>query len=227
MTTTDDVTDPADRTAPHGAGPARPGGDPARIVVAPGQAVPAAPVAVGTPSAVAVAVLLCLGLVALGVVLLRELLVGREVAGTVLVPGEPWLGPLLGSATSVVRGDVAALVGLGGLFLGAVLVAAALAGRPRRSIRLAARDDHEVPVDLDQRGVASLAADAALQDPEVGTSRAAASRRRVVVDVSVDPRDEHDEAALAAALRSRVGERLGDLQPQAKVRVRVHGAVRR
>lgn len=228
MTATSDLTDPRDRTGDLPEDTSAPSSDPSGANGGPDprQAVPAAPVAVGTPSAVPVALLLCLGLVALGVLLLRELLVGREVAGTVLLPGEPWFGPLLTSATSVVPGDVAALAGAGGLVLGVLLVAAAVSSRPRRSIRLGAKDEHAVPVDLDGRGVSSLAADAALQHPEVGTSRAGASGRRVVVDVSVDPRDDHDESELATELTRRVGERLGDLQPRPKVRVRVHGAVR-
>lgn len=191
------------------------------------QAVPAAAVAVGTPSVVAVALLLCLALVGLGVVLLRELLVGREVAGSVLVPGEPWLAPLLASATSVVQGTTALLVGLGGLVLGVLLVASALASRPTRSVRLGSSNPLDVPVDLDGQGVAAIAAEAALADDEVGTSRASAGRRRVQVDVSVDPRDHHDEQALADDLTRRVTERLAGLQPPPKVRVRVHGAVPR
>lgn len=218
-TTTSDVPD-----APTGGLPAP---APAQPAVPANEAVPAAPVAVGTPSAVAVSLLLCLALVGLGAVLLRELVVGREVAGSVLVPGEEWLGPLLASATSVVQGRTAALVGLGGLLLGVLLVASALAGRPVQSVRLGSRNPLDVPVDLDGRGVAAIAAEAALADDEVGTSRASAGRRRVVVDVSVDPRDSHDEASLAADLTRRVGERLADLQPQPKVRVRVHGAVPR
>lgn len=195
--------------------------------VPPEEAVPTAPVAVGTPSAVAVSTLLCLALVALGVVLLRELLVDRELAGTVLVPGEPWVAPLLASATSVVQGEQAALAGLVGMVLGVLLVAAAVANRPPRSVRLGSTDRSAVPVDLDHHGVASIAADAALQDPEVGTSRASAGRRRVRVDVSVDPRDAHDEAALAADLSRRVQERLQDLEHRPRVQVRVHGAVPR
>ncbi|WP_380169240.1 hypothetical protein [Jannaschia sp. R86511] len=218
MTTTDTTG------APSGGAPAGPD---AAAAVPPHEAVPAARVAVGTPSVAALALLLCLGLVGLGAVLLRELLVGREVAGSVLVPGEPWLAPLLASATAVVQGRVAVLVGVVGLVLGALLVGSALAGRPARSVRLGSSNPLDVPVDLDGRGVAAIAAEAALADDEVGTSRASAGRRRVVVDVSVDPRDSHDEAALAADLTRRVGERLEGLQPRPRVRVRVHGAVPR
>ncbi|MGJ7440733.1 hypothetical protein [Aquipuribacter sp. MA13-6] len=233
------TTGTTDETGPDGptgrpldpapAGSAAPAGSPAKAgaAVPANEAVPAAPVAVGTPSAVGVALLLCVALVGLGVVVLRELLVGREVAGTVLVPGGPWLAPLLASATSVVQGRTAVVVGLGGLLLGGLLVASALSGRPVQSVRLGSSNPLDVPVDLDGRGVAAIAAEAALADDEVGTSRASAGRRRVVVDVSVDPRDSHDEASLAADLTRRVGGRLADLQPQPKVRVRVHGAVPR
>lgn len=214
-------------TLAPGEGLPEPTAAPAAGAVPANHAVPAAPVAVGTPSAVPVALLLCAALVGLGVVLLRELLVGREVAGTVLVPGEPWLAPSLASATSVVQGTTAVLVGLGGLLLAVLLVAAALAGRPERSVRLGSSNPLDVPVDLDGHGVAAIAAEAALADDEVGTSRASAGRRRVVVDVSVDPRDSHDETTLAADLTRRVTERLADLQPQPRVRVRVHGAVPR
>lgn len=191
------------------------------------SAVPVAAPPVGTPAVVGVAVLLCLALVGLGVVALREVLIGRQVAGTALVPGEPWLAPLLSSATSVVQGSTAALAGAAGLLLGALLVATAVASRPRRTVRLASRHGLDVPVDVDLRGIASIAADAALADDEVGTSRASAGRRRILVDVSVDPRDSHDEAAVAAGVSARVLERLQDLEPLPKVRVRVHGAVPR
>lgn len=191
------------------------------------DAVPTAGPPMGAPPVAAVALLLCAALVALGVVALREVLVGREVLGAVLVPGEPWLAPLLGSATSLVQGTTAALAGAAGLVLGYLLVAAAVTGRPARSVRLTGRHPLDVPVDLDERGVASIAADAALADPEVGTSRARATRRRVVVDVSVDPRDPHDEPSLAAGLTELVQYRLRDLDPQPRIRVRVHGAVPR
>lgn len=202
-------------------------GSGAPTTVARDQAVPVAGPPLGTPSVVPVAVLLCLALVGLGVVALREVLVGRQVAGTTLVPGDAWLGPLLRSATSLVQGGSAVLAGVGGLLLGVLLVMLAVAARPRPSARLAARHPMDVPVDVDLRGVAALAADAALVDAEVGTSRATARPRRVVVDVSVDPRDSHDEARLAAGVTERVAERLRDLDPSPKVRVRVHGADRR
>jgi hypothetical protein len=191
------------------------------------QVVPVAPLRVGTPPAAGVAVVLCAALVVLGVVALRELVVGREVAGTVPVPGDPWLAPLLGSATAVVAGTTAVLVGAAGMVLGVLLVAAAVAGRPPRGVRLVARHPLDVPVDLDLRGVAALAAEAALADDEVETSRASATRRRVTVDVSVDPREPHDEAALVRAVTARVQDRLVDVDPQPVLRVRVHGAVAR
>jgi hypothetical protein len=197
------------------------------VLVGPEEAVPAAPVPRGAPPGAAVALLLCVALVGLGVVALREVLVGRELPGLGSVPGEAWLAPSLTGATSLVQGWGAVLVGATGLVLGGLLVAAAVAGRPARGIRLVGRHRLDVPLDLDQRGVAALAADAALKDPEVLMSRARAGPRRVVVDVSVDPRDPHDESSLSAGLTSLVEDRLGDLEPCPRVQVRMHGAVPR
>lgn len=178
----------------------------------------------GVPAAVPVAVVLDLALLCLGVVLLRELLVGREVAGDVLVPGEPWLAPALGSATSVLAGTTAAVAGASIAVLGALLLLLALARRPRRTATLGGG---ATPVHLPWRSVAALAADAALRADEVEASRASASGRSVVVDVTLDPRVPHDPAAVRADVTGRVEEVLDGLERPVRVRVRTHGVVPR
>jgi len=190
----------------------------------PAEALPAAAAPVLLAPAAAVSVLLCLGLIALGVLALREALLGREVAGTVLVPGEAWFSPLLGSATSVVPGTVAVLSGTAAALLGLLLLVLALRPRRVRTLRLVDPTGSGVPIDLDPADVGDLAAHTALADGEVGTSRAHADRRRVGLHLTVDPRDPHDVAALTTATLGRVDRRLADVRPTPRVRVTVHGA---
>ena len=190
----------------------------------PAETLPAAAAPVLLAPAAAVSVLLCLGLIALGVLALREALLGREVAGTVLVPGEAWFSPLLGSATSVVPGTVAVLSGTAAALLGLLLLVLALRPRRVRTLRLVDPTGSGVPIDLDPADVGDLAAHTALADGEVGTSRAHADRRRVGLHLTVDPRDPHDVAALTTATLGRVDRRLADVRPTPRVRVTVHGA---
>lgn len=209
--------------------------DPAAVATgAPVGAVPAgaAPVDVVPPAAApvllapaaVVSVLLCLGLVGLGVLALREALLGREVAGAVLVPGEPWFAPLLASATSVVPGAVAVASGVAAALLGVILLVLALRPRRVRTLRLVDPTGAGVPIDLDPADVGDLAAQTALADGEVVTSRARADRRHIGLHLTVDPRDPHDVAALTAAALDRVERRLADIRPAPRVRVTVHGA---
>lgn len=178
---------------------------------------------VGTPPAAVVSVLLCLALLGLGVVLLRDVLVGREVAGRVLVPGEPWLAPLAASATAVLQGRLAVAAGVAGVLLALVLLVVALRRRPPRAVRLHGPGEDSLPLDVDGSGVAALAADAALADDAVESSRAVAGRRSVQVRVVVDPRDQVDTRALSTAVGEQVRERLDGLHPAPRVQVRVHG----
>lgn len=187
------------------------------------QILPAARAAVGIPTAAWLGVLLSVALIALGLTLLREVLVGRTVADTVPVPGEPWLGPVLSDATSVVTGTTAVVVGSAAAVLGVMLLVAALTRRPRLTMGLLPHRVGDLVVEVDARSVAALAADAALRHPDVVTSRASATRRRLVMDVSTDPRDQHDEATLVAEVIALVDGVLVDLQPQLRSQVRVHG----
>ena len=131
---------------------------------APAETVPAAAAPVLLAPAAVVSVLLCLGLVALGVLALREALLDREVSGTVLVPGDAWFSPLLGSATSVVPGTVAVLSGAAAALLGLLLLVLALRPRRVRTLRLVDPAGSGVPIDLDPADVGDLAADTALAD---------------------------------------------------------------
>ena len=215
-----DVGTSHDASTPTGTSAASPSSSP----LSPAETLPAAAAPVLLAPAAAVSVLLCLGLVALGVLALREALLGREVAGTVLVPGEAWFSPLLGSATSVVPGTVAVASGAAAALLGLLLLVLALRPRRVRTLRLVDPTGSGVPIDLDPADVGDLAADTALADGEVGASRAHADRRRVGLHLTVDPRDSHDVAALTTATLARVDLRLADIRPTPRVRVTVHGA---
>ncbi|WP_336921353.1 DUF6286 domain-containing protein [Aquipuribacter sp. SD81] len=188
--------------------------------------VPTAGVPLGVPAVAGVAVVLCLALVAAGVVLLREVLVDRVVAGRVLVPGEPWLAPAAEEATGVVQGTLTVGVGAVSALVGLLLLVLAVRRRPRLGTAWRPADA-ELPLWVSGAGVAAVAADAALAADPVETSRARARRRRVDVDVSVDPRDGHGRSAVETDVRERVEQALRGLATQPRVRVHVHGAVAR
>uniref|UniRef100_UPI0030EBB139 DUF6286 domain-containing protein n=1 Tax=Aquipuribacter hungaricus TaxID=545624 RepID=UPI0030EBB139 len=196
-----------------------------RLAPAPASEVlPPAAAPAGVPAAAVLATLLCLALVALGLLALREVTAGREVGGQVVVPGEPWAAPLLASATEVVPGTTAVAAGAAGLVVGLLLLLVALRPRPARTVRLVDPAGRGVPLDLDPGSVARLAADTALGEDEVLSSRGRADRRRVAVHVTVDPRDAHDVRSLTASTAQRVAARLEGLQPAPRVGVHVHGA---
>lgn len=178
---------------------------------------------VGIPGVALVSVLLALALLGLGAVLLRELLVSTSVNGEVLVPGDPWLAPVASSATGIIRSSLTMVVAVAGGLLGLLLVVLALKPRPSPTSRLVGDDDAAISFDVDEPGLAALAADAALGVTEVETSRATGSRRRMVVHVCVDPRAGYDNSAIAGPVSRLVQERLSGLLPPPRVAVRVHG----
>lgn len=194
----------------------------------PGPAMPRfARAPVDVPTVVLVAVLLCVALVGLGLVALRDALVGRTLDSRVLVPGDAWL-PYLLERSTLVPGDAVVVGGVGAAVLGLTLVVVAFLPRPPRTLLLrvtAPGGGPGLPVHVERPAVADLAADAALDVSEVDSSRAVVRRRRVAVHVTVDPRDPHDARVIADAVAERVRDRLRDLRPTPVVRVRVHGVM--
>jgi hypothetical protein len=161
-----------------------------------------------TPAAAGVAVIIALGLIAIGLIAGREFLIRRGVVHT-----GPWLGPALRWLGRMQWHTWLLAVGFGGVLLGVVLLA--LAARPRNRRHIGTHGAPTLwlrPTDVARAGTA-----AALRVPGVTHARTIARTRRVEVHIGT----EHSAPDITEAVRAEVGAAVAELADPPKVRVLV------
>lgn len=170
--------------------------------------VPAAPVPVAAAGASKVAVVLAVLLAALGVLAVRDAVVGLG-----WTSGSLWLPAAADAVDGFEPADWLVAAGAATVLVGLTLTVIALAPRRRTAVAVTA----ETPVYLTVDGVAALAGAAAREVAGVVDARATASRRRVVVRCRVT-RD--DSGAVRRAVTDAVTQNLSMLETPPRVVVR-------
>ncbi|TRW86350.1 hypothetical protein FK535_07795 [Mycolicibacterium sp. 018/SC-01/001] len=167
-----------------------------------------APVPVAAAAASKVAVVLAILLAALGVVAVRDAIVGLGWAS-----GSTWLPAVADAVDGFEAADWLTVAGVAAVLVGLALIVLALKPRRRTAVAVTA----QTPMYLTVDGVAALAGAAARDVPGVVDARATSSRRRVVIRCRVT-RDDRD--AVRGIITDAVTRRLSPLQSPPRVVVR-------
>ena len=168
----------------------------------------AAPVPVAAAAASKVAVVLSILLAALGVVAVRDAVVGLGWAS-----GSQWLPVAADAVDGFAPADWVTVAGVAVVLIGLLLVVLALKPRRRTAVAVTA----QTPMYLTVDGIAALAGAAARDVAGVVDARATSSRRRVVVRCRVTG---DDSGALRAGITDAVTRSLSALQSPPRVVVR-------
>lgn len=172
------------------------------------MSVRAAPVPVAAAAASKVAVVLAIVLAALGVVAVRDAVVGLGWAS-----GSTWLPVAADAVDGFAPVDWLTIAGVAVVLIGLLLVVLALKPRRRTAVAVSA----QTPMYLTVDGIAALAGAAARDIAGVVDARASSSRRRVIVRCRVT-RD--DSGAMRATIAEAVTRNLSTLQNPPRVVVR-------
>ncbi|MEH3143121.1 MAG: DUF6286 domain-containing protein [Mycobacterium kyogaense] len=168
----------------------------------------AAPVPLAAAGASKVAVVLAILLAALGVVAVRDAVVGLGWAS-----GSTWLPVAADAIDGFTPAGWLTIAGVVAVLIGLLLIVLALKPRRRTAVAVTARTPMYLTVD----GIAALAGAAARDIPGVVDARATSSRRRVVVRCRVT-RD--DGGAMRGSITDAVTRSVGALQSPPRVVVR-------
>ncbi len=167
-----------------------------------------APAPVAAAAASKVAVLLAILLAALGVVAVRDAVVGLGWAS-----GATWLPAAADAIDGFEPVDWLTIAGVAVVLIGLLLIVLALKPRRRTAVAVSAQTPMYVTVD----GIAALAGTAARDIAGVVDARATSSRRRVVVRCRVT-RD--DSGAMRTTISDAVTRSLSSLQNPPRVVIR-------
>lgn len=164
---------------------------------------------VAAPAATGVSVVLAVGVIALGIVAIRDALIdGGAIAGT------PWIAPALGHLDGLTAQTWMLPAGLAVAVVGALLIIAALKPRKRTHQPLKTQDTW-----IAGRDISRVARGAATNVTGIAAATVSGSARQLTVEVT--PLAGFDSTGLAETVRTNVSHALAPLVTVPRIKTRI------